>query len=87
MPRPATCLGLPPQYASRTGPRGPNILYRQTLVMVDHIYLPQVATTVEDDAFFPAIDHALWRQTERKERLPQASGLGYQFVVFDRRTA
>ncbi|MGK2914938.1 MAG: dihydrofolate reductase [Porticoccaceae bacterium] len=59
-------------------------LYRQTLAIADRIYLTQVAIAVEGDAFFPVIVRTQWRETDREEGLSPASGLGYQFVVFDR---
>ena len=42
-------------------------LYRQTLDRVVRIYLTEVHTRVEGDAFFPAFARGQWRETGRRE--------------------
>ncbi len=43
---------------------GANI-YHQTLELADRIYLTQVQTIVDADAFFPKLDRSLWISTEK----------------------
>jgi dihydrofolate reductase len=58
-------------------------IYRMTLDLADRIYLTQVDTDVEGDAFFPDIDLNNWSQTRVK--LPEIIDKHpYQFLVLDR---
>jgi dihydrofolate reductase len=58
-------------------------IYRMTIDLADRIYLTQVDTDVEGDAFFPDIDLNNWSQTRVKlseiiDKHP------YRFLVLDR---
>ena len=58
-------------------------IYRMTIDLADRIYLTQVDTNVEGDAFFPNIDLNNWSQTSVK--LPESIDKHpYQFLVLDR---
>jgi len=58
-------------------------IYRMTIDLADRIYLTQVDTDVEGDAFFPDIDLNNWSQTRVK--LPEIIDKHpYQFLVLDR---
>ena len=58
-------------------------IYRMTIDLADRIYLTQVDTDVEGDAFFPDIDLNNWSQTSVK--LPESIDKHpYQFLVLDR---
>ena len=58
-------------------------IYRMTIDLADRIYLTQVDTDVEGDAFFPDIDFNNWSQTRVK--LPEIIDKHpYQFLVLDR---
>ena len=58
-------------------------IYRMTLDLADRIYLTQVDTDVEGDAFFPDIDLNNWSQTRVK--LPEIIDKHpYRFLVLDR---
>ena len=58
-------------------------IYRMTIDLADRIYLTQVDTDVEGDAFFPNIDLNNWSQTSVK--LPESIDKHpYQFLVLDR---
>ena len=58
-------------------------IYRMTIDLADRIYLTQVDTDVEGDAFFPDIDLNNWSQTRVK--LPEIIDKHpYRFLVLDR---
>lgn len=61
-------------------------IYRQTLAMAHRLYLTRIAAVVAGDAFFPAIENAQWRESQREAGVSPASGLSYDFVVLDRRS-
>ena len=58
-------------------------IYRMTIDLADRIYLTQVDTDVEGDAFFPDLDLNNWSQTRVK--LPEIIDKHpYRFLVLDR---
>ena len=58
-------------------------IYRMTIDLADRIYLTQVDTDAEGDAFFPDIDLNNWSQTRVK--LPEIIDKHpYRFLVLDR---
>lgn len=60
-------------------------LYRQALDIVQRIYLTEVKTEVEGDAWFPEFDRATWRETARTScRSDERNPHDYDFVVLDR---
>lgn len=59
-------------------------IYRQALPLAGRIYLTEIGQKVEGDASFPEIPAAEWQETSRETHV-SAEGLGYAFVVFDRR--
>jgi dihydrofolate reductase len=59
-------------------------LYRQALPLAGRIYLTEIALEVEGDASFPEISAAEWEERSREAHI-SAEGLGYAFVVFERR--
>jgi len=61
-------------------------IYRQTLAMAHRLYLTRIAAVVDGDAFFPAIENAQWRESQREAGVSSASGLSYDFIVLDRRS-
>lgn len=60
-------------------------VYAQTLALVSRMYITEVDTVVDGDAFFPAFDRAEWQELSRERHHDEASGLGYSFVVYARR--
>lgn len=57
-------------------------IYRQALPLVDVLYVTEVHTQVEGDAFFPEIDPQDWQETARE----RCSGkLDFSFVTYQRR--
>lgn len=62
-------------------------LYAQAISSADRLYVTHVHTVVEDaDTFFPEITTKEWLLTERSEtETDPASGLTYEFAVYDRK--
>lgn len=61
--------------------------YERTLAQADKLYITHVHTSVPDaDAFFPAIDHAVWTlQSETPTETAPENGLQYSFAVYVRK--
>ena len=59
-------------------------IYGETLARTDRIYLTRVHAAVEGDAFFPVIDAAQWRSTQRMPLQVSSSGLSFDVVQVDR---
>ena len=62
-------------------------LYAQAISMAERLYVTHVHTVVEDaDTFFPEITTKEWLLADRSEtETDQASGLTYEFAVYDRK--
>ena len=61
-------------------------IYAQTIARARRIYLTRVDAEVEGDAFFPAIDSALWRE-EKVSNCEQNASNQYacEFFILDRK--
>ena len=61
--------------------------YAEAMDVVDTMYITHVHDAPEDaDAFFPAIDPAIWREDSRSDmQVDPATGITYEFVVYRRR--
>jgi dihydrofolate reductase len=59
-------------------------LYVQVLPIADRLYLTEIQTDVEGDAWFPEYNRAEWKEISRDKRKDEASGIEYHFVVYDR---
>lgn len=60
-------------------------LYRQALDVAQRMYLTEVKTAVEGDAWFPEFDRTVWRETSRTPCLAdEKNPYNYDFVVFER---
>lgn len=59
-------------------------LYRQALAYADRIYLTEIQSDFEGDAWFPDFDRSQWQETERRH-CQSASGLECDFVVYDKK--
>jgi dihydrofolate reductase len=59
-------------------------IYQQSLPLADQLIITEIAHTFPCDAFFPAIDHAVWHEVERVSHSAEASGLRYAFVTLRR---
>ncbi len=63
-------------------------LYRQTLALSQRIYVTEIQSVFEGDAFFPEIDRTEWIEIERQKRKGKnAEDLEYHFVILDRQSA
>ncbi|KAB8044905.1 dihydrofolate reductase [Janthinobacterium aquaticum] len=60
-------------------------IYRQSLVLATRLIVTEIAAAYDCDAFFPAIDHAIWQETARVAHVSEKSGLAYAFVTLERR--
>ena len=75
MPEPAFCIGG-------------GELYRTAMPLARTAYVTQIDRAFEGDATFPALDAAHWRETSREvHAAPDADGLPYAFVTYERRAA
>ncbi len=59
-------------------------LYRQMINDMDKLYVTLVHTSIEDaDAFFPNIDHTIWKEESHSEMLhDEKEGLDFEFIVY-----
>lgn len=56
-------------------------LYAQALQLADRLYLTEIETEVEGDAFFPALEPGAWREISRTGQESE-TGLRFAFVVY-----
>lgn len=63
-------------------------MYRQAMPLADRLYITEVHVEAEDaDTFFPGIDGSEWKEEYRSGlHSDAASGLGYEFVVYCRKS-
>ncbi|MDP2785858.1 MAG: dihydrofolate reductase [Sulfurimicrobium sp.] len=60
-------------------------LYRQALDIAQRLYLTEVKTAVEGDAWFPEFDRIVWNEVTRTRCLAdEKNPYDYDFVVFER---
>lgn len=59
-------------------------IYALALPLAQRLYLTEVKTEVDGDAFFPAINATEWCELSRERGSQTAAGLDYDFVVYDR---
>lgn len=57
-------------------------IYQQALALVDLLYVTEVHTQAEGDAFFPEIDPQVWQESARER---YAGKLDFSFVTYQRR--
>lgn len=58
-------------------------IYARTINRARRLYLTEIATALEGDAFFPPLDRHQWRETDRRPG-KDAGGLRYDFVIYER---
>jgi dihydrofolate reductase len=74
-PEPAFCIGG-------------GELYRTAMPLARTAYVTEIDRVFEGDATFPTLDPAHWREASREAHAaPDADGLGYAFVTYERRAA
>jgi dihydrofolate reductase len=59
-------------------------IYRQTLDIVDRIYLTEIAMTAEGDTFYPAIDLDKFAEVSREDH--REGDLAYAYILFERKS-
>ncbi len=58
-------------------------MYAQILPRADRLHLTEIQADYAGDAYFPAFDQCLWRETMRQIQV-SPEGLGYHFVTYER---
>lgn len=59
-------------------------IYALALPLADRVYLTEVDAAPEGDTFFPALDPATWRETDRVAHPAVGEFPAHAFVVYDR---
>lgn len=61
-------------------------IYAQALPLADRVYLTRVHTTIDGDAYFPAIDMHQWEKTEKHEHAPDPKHtFAFTFTLLERK--
>lgn len=60
-------------------------IYRQALPLTQRLIITEIGQTFDCDAFFPAVDRAVWQETAREAHVSEKSGLPYAFVTLQRK--
>ena len=60
-------------------------IYQQALPLTQRLIITEIGRTFDCDAFFPAVDHAVWQETAREAHVSEKSGLPYAFVTLQRK--
>jgi dihydrofolate reductase len=59
-------------------------LYQDGLKLADKLYITEVESAVQGDAFFPELDLSLWQETLR-EAHTSAQGLPFSYITYTRK--
>ncbi len=60
-------------------------IYKQTLSIVDKIYLTEVRNSFDGDAFFPEIDRKVWKEVAREDMpIDEKHKFPYSFCVLEK---
>ncbi len=59
-------------------------VYRQCLPLVRRLYITEVATRVEGDTWFPALEPGRWREVASESGYSSRAGLHYRFMTLER---
>ncbi len=63
-------------------------LYKQVLPLVDRLYLTEVQTEAQGDAWFPEFDRAVFTEISRDSHIGEkGDALRFDFVVYERKPA
>ncbi len=60
-------------------------IYADALPLVDRLIITRIDQRFDCDAFFPALDTAVWQETARESHHSEKAGLDYAFVTYERR--
>jgi dihydrofolate reductase len=72
------------QHAERICIIGGEQIFRHALDIADEVVATEVHAHIEGDTFFPPMDMAAWRETERLPQ-PEENGYSFDFVTYKRR--
>jgi dihydrofolate reductase len=61
-------------------------IYTQALALADRLELTEVDDAPAGDAFFPAVDKQLWKETAHESHPATATAPAYAFVTYERST-
>jgi dihydrofolate reductase len=64
---------------------GDGEIYAEALPLASKLVVTEIDADFECDAFFPAIDPAVWSEVSREAQHSGSSGLSYAFVIYQRR--
>lgn len=59
-------------------------IFADTLAEADRLIVTHIDKTFDCDAFFPAIDPALWKEVAREQHHSDANGFDFSYVTYDR---
>ncbi|WP_175625485.1 MULTISPECIES: dihydrofolate reductase [Oxalobacteraceae] len=59
-------------------------IYTDTVGQVDRLIVTKIDKSFDCDAFFPAIDPKLWKETAREQHHSEANGYDYAYVTYER---
>lgn len=60
-------------------------VYAEALPLVNRLVVTRIEQAFDCDAFFPALDPQVWKETAREAHRSETSGLDYAFVTYERR--
>ncbi|MGK7397929.1 MAG: dihydrofolate reductase [Candidatus Cyclobacteriaceae bacterium M3_2C_046] len=61
-------------------------IYKQSIPLVDRMYITEVKAEFEGDTFFPELDYSGWKEIKREEHQPDLlNPYPYAFVVWERK--
>jgi dihydrofolate reductase len=61
-------------------------IYAAAMDLVDELIVTEIGQTFACDAFFPPIDHTIWKETARATYHSDANHFDYAFVTFNKAT-
>ncbi|MFZ6844245.1 dihydrofolate reductase [Undibacterium sp. RuTC16W] len=59
-------------------------IYQQALPLANCLIVTEIQQIFDCDAFFPAINHAEWKEVAREEFVSEKNQLAYAFVTYQR---
>ena len=60
-------------------------IYQEALPVAQKLIVTEIDADIRCDAFFPAIDPALWQEVSRESHHSAENGFRYAFVIYTRR--
>ena len=64
---------------------GGSNIYKQSLDLVDHLYITEIKKNFLGDTFFPEIDKVTWIESSREDHVT-SDGLEFSFVSYQKNT-